>query len=212
MTHEPLDQVLVIGLGHKARHGKDTVARLVRRAVIQQTQADAVTLTFSGDLKATARAMFGMMSKNGALLQTLGTEVFRAHVNPDIWVNCFAAQVYDLARDLAPDDRLVILVPDVRFPNELATIKALGGITVRVTRYNADGTVYSADDGRQMDHVSETSLNDAEFDMDIRAPSGDFAALNAGRDRILTAIMQWLVRTPEPERKIGFLADVSAGV
>ena len=61
------------------------------------------------------------------------------------------------------------VVTDVRFPNELATIKAAGGVVVRVAcsreeRMRRMGTP----DGRDETHLSETALDNASFDIIIK--------------------------------------------
>lgn len=62
------------------------------------------------------------------LLQRFGTEVGREMMGEDVWV--------DMAlRGVAPGDRVAIT--DVRFPNEAAAVRRLGGIVVEVQRPGA---------------------------------------------------------------------------
>jgi hypothetical protein len=78
------------------------------------------------------------------ILQWWGTEYRRAE-DPDYWTKAWQRKVagYDL-------DREHILIDDVRFLNELAVIRNLGGRLVRIDRpgFAAGG-----------DHASETSLD-----------------------------------------------------
>lgn len=60
------------------------------------------------------------------ILQQWGTEVGRQSFHNDIWV----ASVENKLRQTKDD----IVITDTRFPNELKTIKKLGGITIRVNR------------------------------------------------------------------------------
>jgi len=79
------------------------------------------------------------------ILQWWGTEYRRAQ-DPDYWTKAWAHKVsgYDLARTH-------ILIDDVRFMNELAVIKGLGGKIVKIDRpgFAAGGN-----------HASETSLDE----------------------------------------------------
>jgi len=79
------------------------------------------------------------------LLQIVGTDFFRA-IWPDVWVENWKYEVktmypyYDY-----------ILVPDVRFPNEVKAIQDLGGKVIRFTR---------APFADQDQHESETALDE----------------------------------------------------
>ena len=76
-----------------------------------------------------------------ALLQRLGTEGGREHLGEDVWVNAVLGQ---------PHSRRLV-IPDVRFPNEAAAIKARGGHIIRVTRPFHTGSA------PVNTHVSETA-------------------------------------------------------
>jgi hypothetical protein len=60
------------------------------------------------------------------ILQQWGTDVCRNHFHTDIWVSSIENKLRQ-----SKDD---IVITDSRFPNELKTIKKLGGITIRVNR------------------------------------------------------------------------------
>lgn len=80
------------------------------------------------------------------MLQFLGTDMFRAMWG-DVWLNAFLHRLpekYDTKKG-------VILVGDMRFPNEAELIHALGGKIIRLTRDPNNG----ADT-----HASETALDD----------------------------------------------------
>ena len=78
------------------------------------------------------------------LLQWWGTE-YRRNQDPEYWTRAWAARVeqYDL-------ERTHILVDDVRFTNELQTLKAKGGLIVKIERPGFNGAG---------NHSSETSLD-----------------------------------------------------
>ena len=105
------------------------------------------------------------------MLQLLGTGCGREIIHPDIWCNL-------LMNEYKPSQLLVSkirrkgsiispqkleeslpnwIITDTRFENELEAVKKRGGITIRVNR---PGLTKS-------NHLSETSLDSAEFDYEI---------------------------------------------
>lgn len=81
------------------------------------------------------------------LMQTLGTEWGRQCVHPDVWVRAW----YESVRGLTH-----VVVDDVRFPNEVAAVRALGGVLWRVERPGAEYTGA---------HASEGALSGVEPDL-----------------------------------------------
>jgi hypothetical protein len=164
---------LLVGLGNKARHGKDTVASYI----VQRMPESARIFSFADDLKALARAL-GMTEKNGPFLQQLG--VAMRTLDPDYWVGALGLRIHELKPAVA-------IIPDMRFPNEKAWIEMNGGLTARITRTSIDGSLWVADD-RDPKHESEIALDGALFDRDFVIRSGDFGALQAAADNIVAAI------------------------
>ena len=78
------------------------------------------------------------------ILQWWGTEYRRAQ-DPDYWTKAWSRKVeqFDL-------ENTHILIDDVRFMNELSTIKSHGGLIVKIERPGFDGA---------NNHASETSLD-----------------------------------------------------
>lgn len=153
---------MIVGIGFRARSGKDTLARMICDRV-----PGARIYGFADDLKAYARVL-GMQGKDPVLLQHLGTGVFR-RVDPNIWVRCLAARIEEEKPRCA-------VVSDMRFPNEMYWIRREGGVTVRVDRLTDDGTIQHSGD-RDPQHRSETALETAHFDYHVAAPSGQLGAL-----------------------------------
>jgi hypothetical protein len=110
-----------------------------------------------------------MTVKDAKVLQEVGTDLFRARVDPDIWIKCLKYQIQEEQPEVA-------LITDMRFPNELEWITKSGGITVLVNRVLDDGTQYIAAD-RPSDHVSENSLDERKFSHSVIVRSGDFVGL-----------------------------------
>jgi hypothetical protein len=90
------------------------------------------------------------------LCQTLGTEWGRQCLHTDIWTTVWQAKTDRLVRA-----GVLVVVDDMRFPNEYEQIKAMGGETWRITRPSlvADESVVK--------HASEGSLDHSLFDCEI---------------------------------------------
>lgn len=149
----PIPGVLVIGLGHKARHGKDTVAQ----AMLESAPADVLRIGFADALYDYCRVVHDMTTKDAALLQEAGVAL--REVDPLVWVKA----VYWKIVDKKPK---VVVIPDVRFTNEAEFVKGLGGYCIKVERRNNDDTPYVSAD-RDPNHVSECQLNDYAWDLTI---------------------------------------------
>ena len=148
---------MIVGLGHKARTGKDTVA-----AYLNQDHA-FVRVAFADALKAACCTIFGLTQKqaNGAdkeaidpfwnttprdILQRVGTECLRRGFGDDVWIKALERRVEGLV-----SQGVSVVVTDVRFPNEAEAIKKWGGVLVRVDRKVAPTIGGSS-------HASEVSL------------------------------------------------------
>jgi hypothetical protein len=70
----------------------------------------------------------------------------------------------------------IVLATDMRFTNETNVIKQLGGYTVNVTRVSQDGRPFY-DPARPADHISETQLDDYNYDYRLIVKTGDQALL-----------------------------------
>lgn len=149
--------IRVIAISGKAGSGKDTSA--VMMADILQHKGERVLITHYADLlKYICRTFFGWDGKkdeNGRrLLQYVGTDVVRK-TDPDFWVN-FVRDVM-----LFFDGRWdYVLIPDVRFPNELTQIQNAGFnvIHVRLQRDEAQQGMPE----EQKNHPSETAMDDCD--------------------------------------------------
>ena len=101
-------------------------------------------------------------------MQTLGTEWGRQLLHPDLWII--------LWRSRARSTPLVV-VDDVRFPNEVAAVRAEGGTIWRINRPGCVG------DG----HVSESYISEFEADVELHN-AADLAALRAA---VEGALQKW---------------------
>ena len=142
--------MLIIGLGHKARQGKDTAA--TELATLFPPELDVRRVAFADALRAEvgeairraggAAALVGALQafgnapdwlraepagqKQRTLLQWWGTDLRRS-ADPDYWVRRFSGRLDASYADVS-------IVTDLRFPNEADFIRSQGGVLVKVTR------------------------------------------------------------------------------
>ena len=167
--------MILIGIGHKARQGKDTFANAIRSA----SPKDTKVYSFANELKLYCRDNHEALVKAypfveldqkpdpiygyTKMLQYVGTEVERKK-DPNCWVK----KVSDRIDKENPE---VSVISDVRFPNEANWIKSKGGILIKILRLMPDGSNY-IDPSRDPNHASEISLDNYPFDLVIGVPNG----------------------------------------
>ena len=138
----------LIGVCGKKRSGKSTAAQyLCDKYHFQEVY-------FAGYLKEICANLFGtdpslnrpgdLSDRDRKILQTVGTEYMRS-IDKDCWVN-YAKKLMEHYLT----DEVSVVVPDVRFENEVAVIKELGG---KIWHLQRDVCEH---DG----HASENSLDD----------------------------------------------------
>lgn len=145
----------------KSGSGKDAFASIVKTLLEEHRHVKVITIHFADLVKVYAQLYYNwncIKDEAGrTLLQHLGTDTVRAKY-PDYWART-VAQFLDAVRD----DFDYALIPDARFPNEIETVAriAFPAISVRLTRYNLDGTLYTNPlfTPQQLAHPSETSLD-----------------------------------------------------
>jgi len=182
---------VIIGLGFKARTGKDTIAEMLveHHGFTRIAFADALKrgcmemfgLTQEqcyGDTKEVLDEFWGVTPRY--ILQKVGTECMREQYDSDIWVKSVQKKVTNGGN---------WVVTDVRFPNEAAAVQRWGGYLVRVER---DGVGAS---GGIANHPSETSM--------INFKGWDYVVKNNGtlaelRDKV-EYMQDWMFKDLVPE-------------
>lgn len=119
-------------------------------------------------------------------LQYYGTEYRRAQ-NPFYWVNKLRFQI-------AKDKPQFALISDMRFRNEMAFVKAVGGYSVAVFRHLQDGSLWT-DPNRDPKHESECQLDGAAFDFTVKCLDGELDELKKDAYYIFDMIVK--ANTPE---------------
>lgn len=151
---------LLIGLCGRKGSGKSYVAesmKLTRGAKIirfADTLKDMMRVMgftedqINGDLKEVGCVLLNGKTPRYAM-QTLGTEWGRDLLHENIWVNMLVAK--------ANKESGIVVVDDVRFPNEIEAIHANGGVVAWVER----ASIYEGED----QHSSETSVSPEDCDV-----------------------------------------------
>ena len=148
----------VICVSAKARHGKDTVAAILKEQL--QAKGNKVLITHFADLlKYICKTFFnwnGDKDEAGrTLLQYVGTDVIGAKY-PGYWAN-FIANFLNMFKD----EWDYVLIPDCRYPIEIATmINNFNTYLLRVERPNFDNGLTE----KQKNHPSEIALDNYDFD------------------------------------------------
>jgi len=132
---------LIIAFGHRRERGKNTASLTTKQFLKDRYVRED---SFARSLKETCKAVFSFSEEqvNGKLkgvtdeywgftprwaLQTVGTELFRQHIDPAIWAKSLVRRIM-----LHPEHHF--LITDLRFTNEAEAIKACGGFVVRCDR------------------------------------------------------------------------------
>lgn len=163
MTEKQNLPMLLIGLAGRKGHGKDTAAKglpmcenvkfagalkAMIRTLFEYVGLDAETIerAIEGDLKEVPMECLGGKTPRHAM-QTLGTEWGRDLIWNNLWANSF---------ELRAGQFPFVVCTDMRFPNEVALVKSMGGTTIRIVNpYRPPSTD---------EHPSETAIDTLAVD------------------------------------------------
>lgn len=149
----------VVLISGKAQHGKDTFADFFRM-VAERNSKKCLTIRYGDMLKFVAKQYYNWNGEKDlagrTLLQFLGTNIVRQN-NENAWANCVMEIVMGLKTEFD-----YVLIPDVRFENEIECWKDINipSISVRINRY--DNNLEPFDNKlskEQKEHISETALD-----------------------------------------------------
>ena len=158
----------IIGLGYKISAGKDTAADVLcsefgyTKMRFADALKEAVSTIFGWPraklddqkFKAKEDAFWGTTPRT--VLQRVGTEAMRQQIRDDVWIKALELRIKNFKKGkLLP----WIVIPDVRFTNEVEAVKTWGGIAVRIHRPNNEHTPIELAQNR---HASETELDSYE--------------------------------------------------
>lgn len=162
---EARPEATVVYISGKARAGKDTFATYLKEC-LERNGKKVLIFHYADLVKQTARQYFGWNGEKDeagrTLLQRIGTDEGRKS-NPDIWANWFKSfyQAFGSNWDF-------IIVPDVRFHNELPRVRNCPyGLHFRMVRDIDNGL-----SEEQKSHPSETELDSCAPDFWINNNRG----------------------------------------
>lgn len=151
-----------ICISGKAQSGKDTSGAIFEKELLDR--GHSVLVIHNADLlKFICKTYFNWDGKKDnvgrTLLQRVGTNVIR-QADPDFLVD-FIAKLTGFFKDLWD----YIIIPDIRFPNELKKLKAddTNVYHIRVVRKNFESPLTK----EQQNHPSETALDGVESDFTL---------------------------------------------
>ena len=123
-----MKHIKLIGIHGKAQSGKDTVARFIKRQtggyiyslttpIREMLKCIGIDFDNRDWIERHKEDVIPAIGKSPRqLLQTLGTEWGRDLINPNLWIMLATHELEDMGQGM--------IVPDVRFDNEAATVRA----------------------------------------------------------------------------------------
>lgn len=141
---------MIIGVSGKKRSGKDTVYELIKG----NTGILAVRAAFGDQIKEEVAGVTGVnldhieehKERFRPMLQWWGADFRRHYKGESYWLDKMLLKMKAIA------DREVLVITDVRYPNEAELVKKAGGIMIRVER----------ETGLEDSHSSENLLDNFE--------------------------------------------------
>lgn len=160
-------QPTIIGIAGKAGNGKDCVYKAIHNLTYKSFEvkriafADGVKKEVADACAITMQDIEDNKERFRPLLQWWGTD-FRRYEQPNYWLDIWRSKMAWIKSSLA---KSLIVVPDVRFLNEVEAIKAAGGVVWYVVAVNKPSITYSITDA----HSSENQLEYYQhFDFHIK--------------------------------------------
>lgn len=165
----------LIGIKGLAGHGKDTVANFITEFF---SPSISVKMSFAEPLKEMVSIITGIpkydidhhkttyLEEYGmtvrSLLQKIGTDVMRNQVHQNIWINIAERRLRDIPY------HKVVIIPDVRFENEMQFIRRHRGIILQVERpgvFDEEIHGHVSESGQsEMSSADYTIANDCSLD------------------------------------------------
>lgn len=188
----------LVGIHGRATAGKDTAGAVFIKAGYRRLSfADALKECVAVIAGESSENFFSMEGKEGVspvlnttrrvALQNVGNAM-RETLDDEIWIRRAMAG-WDQA------GRPPTVITDVRYPNEAAAIRGMGGTIIQILRPGASGLV-----GEAANHVSEVPLNYDLIDIDVHN-DGTVGELNHEISKIVAMLADGDWRDCNPFRK-----------
>ena len=169
----------LIGISGKIGSGKSTLAEYLSEIIWNDLCIDSMVVSIGDAVKEECAAVFGFPVKYAytqagkntfisvpaqgkhmtirKILQWWGTDIMRTLVDEDYWIKVLDQRLGDG----------VVIIDDIRFPNEADYIKSKGGYLIRLD------TTYTETSEKLRYHLSETVLDDYQgFDLRLSPEHG----------------------------------------
>jgi hypothetical protein len=184
---------VIIGIAGKAQSGKDTVAKYIRTKALNTVGLNYITKPFASKVKLVTSQLYGFpvdwaYSAEGKQRLVMGTtvrhwlqkvgETMRDYIGKDVWID----GVLTPAERLYTESGAGVIIPDVRYQNELKRIKSafsasipVPSAVIKVVRIGENKL-----SEKEASHSSEIDLDsvpDTEYDAVFEAVSGDVNGL-----------------------------------
>lgn len=160
---------MIIGLAGGMGVGKSTAVRLVQEAYFNKP---VQLFKFAQPLYDIQEYVYNRISsiytrpgdfvKDRKLLQWIGTDWGRSTVSDTIWIDLWKNDVNWFLENTPGG---IVICDDVRFDNEAETIKAMGGLVIRVTSKQAAARIDTK--AGITKHASEAGLQDSLVDATV---------------------------------------------
>lgn len=162
--------MLIIGLGHKREVGKDLVATLLHKELsVNRPELTVMKIGFATPIYEIAHKLYGWAGMRDKIFYDENKDIkeeealFKIDKSPRqilIEIGMMFREIYpetwlDFALNREAD---ILIITDLRFPNEMKKIKKVGGLCVNVVR-----DIPQVDDPSDPDN----QLNNAEWDIII---------------------------------------------
>lgn len=167
----------VYTISGKATHGKDFTAEILKE-MLEENGKRVLILHYADYLKYLCKQIFGWDGvkddKGRTILQKVGTDLVRTN-NPDLWAIVIAETICGLKTEFDS-----FIIPDCRFENEICIYYdySIPIYTIHIERLNYKSNLTD----EQLNHPSETALNDFEFDY--------YLEFETGKENVIKAIKE----------------------
>ena len=157
--------MIILGIAGKKQSGKDTFADYIiqyaRGIVVKKSLSDPLKDEVAELLNIPRQRIDNEKARYRRILQWYGTEWKRAKFGNDYWIKKLEEKVLLSNAD-------IIIIPDVRFVNEVDWVRHMGGTVIKMERLGAVN---------KDPHISENQINNFVPDITIKANSGDLETL-----------------------------------
>ncbi|AYA64284.1 deoxynucleotide monophosphate kinase family protein [Alteromonas sp. RKMC-009] len=210
---------LIIGMAGRKGSGKDFGADILQKVLIEQYSKTVDTAAFADhmkrmletgldlapfqledhDAKEAEDPRYGVSPRK--MMQTLGTEWGRNLICDDLWLRCMDNTISKSKAD-------VIIITDVRFPNEAGFIRSRGGEIVHVFNLQQPDSVdlHQSEQPLPMHGRDFVAVNDMTAEYEVRLRT----VLHQIANPVDWKISQRVGVKPMSETRAGTLLDTSA--